>query len=64
MFFYSTKDKNLKMKISAAFYEPLEVNRNLENAPEEEKIELKRMIIKWQLIISLEKILQEIQKSR
>ncbi|UCA58913.1 hypothetical protein KB553_17910 [Chryseobacterium rhizoplanae] len=40
-FSYSTKDKNLKMKISAAFYEPLEVNRNLENAPEEEKIELK-----------------------
>lgn len=40
-FSYSSKDKNLKMKISAAFYEPLEVNRNLENAPEEEKIELK-----------------------
>lgn len=40
-FSYSTKDKNLKMKISAAFYEPLDVNRNLENAPEEEKIELK-----------------------
>ncbi|AZA81804.1 hypothetical protein C1637_04330 [Chryseobacterium lactis] len=40
-FFYSTKDKNLKMRISAPFYEPLEVNRNLENAPEEEKIELK-----------------------
>lgn len=40
-FSYSTKDKNLKMKISAAFYEPLEVNRNLENAPAEEKIELK-----------------------
>lgn len=40
-FSYSTKDKNLKMKISAAFYEPLEVNRNLENAPGEEKIELK-----------------------
>jgi hypothetical protein len=40
-FSYSTKDKNLKMKISAAFYEPLEVSRNLENAPEEEKIELK-----------------------
>ncbi|MBP2618427.1 hypothetical protein [Chryseobacterium jejuense] len=40
-FAYSTKDKNLKMKISAAFYEPLEVSRNLENAPEEEKIELK-----------------------
>lgn len=40
-FSYSTKDKILKMKISAPFYEPLEVNRNLENAPEEEKIELK-----------------------
>lgn len=40
-FSYSTKDKNLKMKISAPFYEPLEVNRNLENAPAEEKIELK-----------------------
>ncbi|MGE8552434.1 MAG: hypothetical protein ACN6OB_00685 [Chryseobacterium jejuense] len=40
-FSYSSKDKNLKMKISAAFYEPLEVSRNLENAPEEEKIELK-----------------------
>ncbi|AZA79016.1 hypothetical protein EG347_16605 [Chryseobacterium sp. G0186] len=40
-FSYSTKDKNLKMRISAPFYEPLEVNRNLENAPEEEKIELK-----------------------
>lgn len=40
-FYYSTKDKNLKMRINAPFYEPLEVNRNLENAPEEEKIELK-----------------------
>jgi len=40
-FFYSTKDKNLKMRITAPFYEPLDVNRNLENAPEEEKIELK-----------------------
>lgn len=40
-FSYSTKDKNLKMRISAPFYEPLDVNRNLENAPEEEKIELK-----------------------
>ncbi|PWN65281.1 hypothetical protein [Chryseobacterium viscerum] len=40
-FYYSTKDKNLKMRISAPFYEPLEVNRSLENAPEEEKIELK-----------------------
>jgi hypothetical protein len=26
-FYYSTKDKNLKMRISAPFYEPLEVNR-------------------------------------
>ncbi len=40
-FYYSSKDKNLKMRISAPFYEPLEVNRSLENAPEEEKIELK-----------------------
>ncbi|CAA7194309.1 hypothetical protein [Chryseobacterium potabilaquae] len=40
-FYYSTKDKNLKMQISAPFYEYLEVNRNLENAPEEEMIELK-----------------------
>jgi len=40
-FYYSTKDKNLKMQISAPFYEYLEVNRSLENAPEEEMIELK-----------------------
>lgn len=40
-FYYSTKDKNLKMQISAPFYEYLEVNRNLENAPDEEMIELK-----------------------
>ena len=40
-FYYSTKDKNIKMQISAPFYEYLEVNRNLENAPEEEMIELK-----------------------
>ncbi|WP_223608865.1 hypothetical protein [Chryseobacterium sp. OSA05B] len=40
-FYYSTKDKNVKMQISAPFYEYLEVNRNLENAPEEEMIELK-----------------------
>jgi hypothetical protein len=40
-FYYSTKDKNLKMQISAPFYEYLEVNRNLESAPEEEMIELK-----------------------
>lgn len=40
-FRYSTKDKNLKLQITAPFYEDLEVNRNLENAPEEEMIELK-----------------------
>ncbi|MCW3162111.1 hypothetical protein [Chryseobacterium oryctis] len=40
-FIYSTKDKNLKMQITAPFYEYLEVNRSLENAPEEEMIELK-----------------------
>ncbi|WP_415325305.1 hypothetical protein [Chryseobacterium sp. MMS23-Vi53] len=40
-FYYSTKDKILKMQISAPFYEYLEVNRSLENAPEEEMIELK-----------------------
>lgn len=40
-FKYSTKDKNLKMQISAPFYEYLEVNRSLENAPEDEMIELK-----------------------
>jgi len=40
-FRYATKDKNLKMQISSPFYEYLEVNRNLENAPEEETIELK-----------------------
>lgn len=40
-FRYSTKDKNLKLQISAPFYEDLEINRSLENAPEEEMIELK-----------------------
>jgi hypothetical protein len=40
-FYYSTKDKNLKMQISSPFYEYLEVNRSLENAPDEEIIELK-----------------------
>lgn len=40
-FYYSTKDKVLKMKIRAPFYEYLEVNRSLENAPDEEIIELK-----------------------
>lgn len=40
-FYYSTKDKNIKMQINAPFYEYMEINRNLENAPEEEMIELK-----------------------
>ncbi|PIF43347.1 hypothetical protein CLU96_0252 [Chryseobacterium sp. 52] len=40
-FYYSTKDKNIRMQITAPFYEYLEVNRNLENAPAEEMIELK-----------------------
>ncbi|MBB4806538.1 hypothetical protein HNP38_001834 [Chryseobacterium defluvii] len=40
-FYYPTKDKNLKMEISAPFYETLKINRNLENAPDEEMIELK-----------------------
>lgn len=40
-FYYQTKDKNIKMQISSTMYENLEVNRNLENAPEEETIELK-----------------------
>jgi len=40
-FKYSTKDKILKMEIRAPFYEYLTVNRSLENAPEEEMIELK-----------------------
>lgn len=40
-FKYSTKDKVLKMEIRAPFYEYLEVSRTLENAPEEEMIELK-----------------------
>lgn len=40
-FRYSTKDKVLKMQISGAFYEPLTVNRSLENAPKEEMIEMK-----------------------
>lgn len=40
-FIYPTKDKTLKMQISSTVYEDLEVNRNLENAPEEETIELK-----------------------
>lgn len=40
-FTYSTKDKILKMEIRAPFYEYLTVSRSLENAPEEEMIELK-----------------------
>ena len=40
-FVYPSKDKTLKMQISSAVYENLEVNRNLENAPEDETIELK-----------------------
>ncbi|MEC3877160.1 hypothetical protein [Chryseobacterium salviniae] len=40
-FYYSTKDKSLKMQISSPFYEYLEINRSLENAPDEEIIELK-----------------------
>jgi hypothetical protein len=40
-FYYSTKDKNLIMEISAPFYESLKVNRSLENAPGEELIEMK-----------------------
>jgi len=40
-FHYLTKDKNLRMQISSTVYENLEINRNLENAPEEETIELK-----------------------
>jgi len=40
-FEYSTKDKILKMQISAPFYETLDVNRNLETAPDKEMIELK-----------------------
>ncbi|WP_292008418.1 hypothetical protein [Chryseobacterium sp.] len=40
-FYYQTKDKNLRMQISSPFYENLEVNRNLTNAPDQETIELK-----------------------
>ena len=40
-FHYATRDKNLRMQISSTAYENLEINRNLENAPEEETIELK-----------------------
>ena len=40
-FHYPSKDKNIRMQISSTMYENLEINRNLENAPEEETIELK-----------------------
>lgn len=40
-FHYPSKDKSIKMLISSTMYENLEINRNLENAPEEETIELK-----------------------
>ena len=40
-FYYQTKDKNLRMQISSTVYENLEINRNLENAPENETIVLK-----------------------
>ncbi|PQA96297.1 hypothetical protein SAMN05421796_101553 [Chryseobacterium piscicola] len=40
-FRYETKDKNLKMQITSTMYENLEINRNLENASEEEIIALK-----------------------
>lgn len=39
-FKYATKDKALKMEISSPVYENLVINRNLENALEEETIEL------------------------
>lgn len=40
-FHYPTKDQSLSMEISSPLYENLIVNRNLENAPKEESIELK-----------------------
>lgn len=40
-FHYPTKDKNLRMQISSTVYENLEINRNLENASDEETIALK-----------------------
>lgn len=40
-FRYATKDKVLRMEITSPLYENLEINRNLENAPKEEKIQLK-----------------------
>lgn len=40
-FYYSTKDKELKMEISSTLYENLTIDRILESAPKEETIELK-----------------------
>ncbi len=40
-FYYNTKDDVLKMEISSPFYENLDVNRNLKDAPEKETLELK-----------------------
>lgn len=40
-FHYSTQDKILKMEISSPLYENLSISRNLEDAPDEEKIQLK-----------------------
>ncbi len=40
-FTYGTKDKSLRMEISSPLYENLVLNRNLEDAPEEERIQLK-----------------------
>ncbi len=40
-FVYPSKDKTLKMQISSTVYENLEINRSLENAPENETIALK-----------------------
>src|SRR5690606_1250607 len=40
-FHYTTKDESLRMLISSPLHENVEVNRSLENAPQEENIELK-----------------------
>lgn len=40
-FVFNTKDKTLKMEISAPLYEKIEISRNLENASEIENISLK-----------------------
>ena len=40
-FTYGTKEKTLRMEISSPLYENLTLNRNLEDAPEEERIQLK-----------------------